>query len=927
MSRTITRIKLLVCVSASLPVLNRFSPLSSKACDQCRTRKAKCDEGRPACSHCKENNLICVYKEVPPNKQEKAAQQILDKIQYLEDKLDERLTHFQAVQMEHGVTLAKISHEVGVKESKILAVKAAARSMQPKQTDRLLKPSAANPLLELEPKNGEGMQQLEPNEPAGQSYVEGEDGELSIPVEHTTAAHKLLSWPSIKNLLYPREYDEDYVMRKEEIRGLIRIYGRGEGDDTSEDRMSPTPLTSSNSSSGWDDTHQASPSSPWTQSAHPSGFPQKLKDRGVDEFGNLWADPETIRRYHQSYLEHMHKLHPFLDQSDLEKKIEMFIKFHCASKTSVGSTPTATGDMPRGAKRKRSCETLQGAAYDFPTSAMSRRIEKSIDNAVLLLVLAVGSICEAGPPVPGPVTDTPPDFRKEWIPSPPTRSILSPAGSDMILPAQGSFYTSDPHAIPSSPPTDSRRSVGRQSESSSPSPANQDLRNIDVIPGFSYYAYATQILGGLQGANKLPHVQATLLAGLYAGQLAHPFQSHGWIFQAGRACQILIKGYDQMQDGPQKDLYNFAYWTCLQLESDLLAELDLPASGISCAASRISLPKGHFTLALPNEISAPSTMMMFFYSAQIHLRKVLNRVHTDLYKVDREQNSTAVNPGIATNAAGSASAVNAAIAAITANPSSSTTSPSSQSKYRWTSNVQEILSMNLELWRNSLPEIMKWKDTDPPSKDINVARMRAKYYGARYIIHRPLLYHALHYAELPPNPTSASVESPAGSVPSGSECQQVSPSITHGQRATNMARLSSDMGTAVHCGPPSLRGGPGSMGTIAYRDLPPNVRRACKVCIDSAILSTEAFDGIEGRPIVTNVFGTAHAQFGNMLVLSATYSSSLSELVDREVLEKLLKRTIKFLLQSRYISPSLRADARILTEIYEKIFGEPATSF
>lgn len=27
-------------------------------------------------------------------------------------------------------------------------------------------------------------------------------------------------------------------------------------------------------------------------------------------------------------------------------------------------------------------------------------------------------------------------------------------------------------------------------------------------------------------------------------------------------------------------------------------------------------------------------MMMFFYSAQIHLRKVLNRVHTDLYKVE-----------------------------------------------------------------------------------------------------------------------------------------------------------------------------------------------------------------------------------------------------------------------------------------------------
>ena len=30
-------------------------------------------------------------------------------------------------------------------------------------------------------------------------------------------------------------------------------------------------------------------------------------------------------------------------------------------------------------------------------------------------------------------------------------------------------------------------------------------------------------------------------------------------------------------------------------------------------------------------------------------------------------------------------------------------------------------------------------------------------------------------------------------------------------------------------------------------------------------------------------------------------------------------------MQSRYISPSLRADARILMEVYNKIFGEPVT--
>lgn len=60
-----------------------------------------------------------------------------------------------------------------------------------------------------------------------------------------------------------------------------------------------------------------------------------------------------------------------------------------------------------------------------------------------------------------------------------------------------------------------------------------------------------------------------------------------------------------------------------------------------------------------------------------------------------------------------------------------------------------------------------------------------------------------------------------------------------------------------------------------------------------------------------------------MLVLAATYMSNMSELVDRDLLEQLLKRTMRFLLQSRYISPSLRADARILSEVYFKIYGEP----
>lgn len=41
---------------------------AAQACDACRQRKAKCDEGRPLCGFCKEAMIPCVYREVPPPK-------------------------------------------------------------------------------------------------------------------------------------------------------------------------------------------------------------------------------------------------------------------------------------------------------------------------------------------------------------------------------------------------------------------------------------------------------------------------------------------------------------------------------------------------------------------------------------------------------------------------------------------------------------------------------------------------------------------------------------------------------------------------------------------------------------------------------------------------------------------------------------------
>ena len=163
--------------------------------------------------------------------------------------------------------------------------------------------------------------------------------------------------------------------------------------------------------------------------------------------------------------------------------------------------------------------------------------------------------------------------------------------------------------------------------------------------------------------------------------------------------------------------------------------------------------------------------------------------------------------------------------------------------------VYETLGRNLELWRAGLPNILRWNDGDPPSNDINTARMRAKYYGARYIIYRPLLYRALH-TTIPK--ASNTVDSPTGpSDQESSKSQYISPPTSH-SRTSSTNRWSSNMEVPGH---PHIEPWFG----IPYSKLSPKLKRACKICIESAILSTEAFDGIKGRLVVTNIFGTAHA--------------------------------------------------------------------
>lgn len=364
-----------------------------------------------------------------------------------------------------------------------------------------------------------------------------DDEELSIPVEHNTAAHKLLQWDSIKKLL--RGYDADYVMILEEQRGLVRHAGRGEArvfDDMSAQPI-PQPLSqpaSFNSSLDNAYSQYPSPASTWKPSIKYNESP--LEIRGIDDDGWVSIDAETIKRYFQNYLNHIHKLHPFLDQNALERKIDQFIAMHCP-RSGQSATRHCARDATdnRGAKRKRSGETTaqHSPQIILPDNKGPHRVSRTIPNVIILLVLALGRICEVrNEPIRGPCTDNIIDYRNEPIPSVPSEA-LSPDGANEACSMYDSVQSPFQHHSVSTP---SRTT----DENFITLPDPPHLQNVDTVPGLVYYTYAANILGESQGATSLPYAQAALLAGLYTGQLAHPFQSHSWITQAARACQILV---------------------------------------------------------------------------------------------------------------------------------------------------------------------------------------------------------------------------------------------------------------------------------------------------------------------------------------------------------------------------------------------------
>ena len=509
-------------------------------------------------------------------------------------------------------------------------------------------------------------------------------------------------------------------------------------------------------------------------------------------------------------------MHPFLDKQRLRKLFDHFIKRYCpghpnlVQKFAVGSG----SDSERPLKRQRSNNgsTATANGHD-PNNMRKEPTERSPGNAIVWLVLALGKICLHREPLPGPV----PDGRlntntviSHQLTGNPGLTSSSPVSAS-IKPSPMS-PKSTPTAQPTPPGADGiMRSEPRSRRASFDGLQLAGPRNLDAIPGLAYYAKAAEILGDQGDGNDLVHAQMFLLAGLYKGQLARVKESMSWISMAGRAILNLLDRYKLYNDhywtahgdirkqhekgqarikDKRHNLIVLASWTCLQLESDILAELRLPSSNIKSVENLLLMPHNMPESETENyeglepegtQENQSYGKILLFYTAQMFLRKRLNQVHSEMYG-DQCLNQTL-------------------------------------------NQVREMLSGHeriLGYWRETLPPGLRWNDSDDPPSNILDARLRAKYWGTRYIINRPFLDFALHI--MPHAKDGRTIES----VAVDSQGNPRDKAEIHLFKAIEL------MGES-------------------------EIWEASKRCVDAAMQSTIAFDGVPDRLVVTNIHGTAHA--------------------------------------------------------------------
>lgn len=154
-----------------------------------------------------------------------------------------------------------------------------------------------------------------------------------------------------------------------------------------------------------------------------------------------------------------------------------------------------------------------------------------------------------------------------------------------------------------------------------------------IEPGIDYFATAWKIIPSLLMVNDTPATQCLVLAAAYLMFLVRPLEAWNLLHNASMKMQVIMSC--RSPSARTEELVTRLSWNILMIESDLLAELDMPHSGISQFEEMMELPQ-RFDFDFPSSPYgfSPGTDNLWYFLAEIALRRLLNRVSHLLYATD-----------------------------------------------------------------------------------------------------------------------------------------------------------------------------------------------------------------------------------------------------------------------------------------------------
>lgn len=156
-------------------------------------------------------------------------------------------------------------------------------------------------------------------------------------------------------------------------------------------------------------------------------------------------------------------------------------------------------------------------------------------------------------------------------------------------------------------------------------------------PGLPYFAAAWTLLPGLMMRNSVMSAQCMILASAYLFYLVRPLEAWTLLSNVSMKLQLLL-GSPGRVPTQSKELCGRVYWNALLFESDMLAELDLPHSGIVQFEETAELPGG---FEEEEDEEAVGRDELWYFLSEIALRRLLNRVSHMVYQKDNAMMSLA----------------------------------------------------------------------------------------------------------------------------------------------------------------------------------------------------------------------------------------------------------------------------------------------